>query len=315
MSARHKFLLASSLTVCAVAIALALSYQAPSAEQQQAEFITQFYKNYLSRNWRGRSNSLPIGYFYSKEADELITRNTLLCETLSRGDEICGYGADGDVFLNAQEIDADLTFTNAHFEAKASNKNTIDVSFNVYPALGKDYDRKIRYVFVKEGTGWRVDDVFFDDNGRFPVNLSMRYEINEENENVLARARDIVEVARWVSIYLSQSDMLARAERFVTNPVQICGARGTCESVTKRTGDVKLRDTMEALHQAYHIDGAEAIVDFSEFIPKKILAVEGKTVQVGALDFTFHDNAWWITKIDLGRLGRLVPLPRQHVSH
>jgi hypothetical protein len=310
MSPKRKTLLALGLALCAAVAAAALAYQAKSDEQQQVEIITSFYENYLARPWRGRSNNLPIGFFYSKGADALITKNAILCEKLSRGDEICGYGADADIFLNAQEIDPDLTFVKARFRVVAAGKNTVEVSFNVYPELGEFYERKIRYVLVKETAGWRVDDVFFEDDGRFPANRSMRYEINEENEAVSARARDISEVARWVSTYLGRADMLARAERFVSNPVQVCSAAGRCESVTKGEGDVKLRHTMEALHRAYHVDDSDSMIELGEFLPRSE-PLDGETVQVDALDFSFRDQAWWITKIDLGRLGRTVPVRRQ----
>lgn len=310
MNPKSKTISALGLIFCAAAVAAAVSqYKAKTDEQQQVEFITSFYKNYLARPWRGRSNNLPIGFFYSTGADALLTKNAMLCEKLSRGDEICGYGADADIFLNAQEIDPDLTFAKTRFRAVASGKNTVDVSFNVYPALGEFYDRSIRYVFVKETAGWRVDDVFFAEDGRFPAAQSMRYEVNEEIEAVLARARDIVDVVRWVFTYLGQTDMLARAERFVTDRIAVCDVAGRCVSITKGEGDVKLRQAMKALHRAYDTGDTGGAIGWSALLPK-LDPQEGKTVQVDAFDFTFRDKAWWITKIDFARLRLTVPVRR-----
>jgi hypothetical protein len=311
MNTNAKVLLSSGLVICAAATMTALRYQAASERQQQVEFITNFYKNYLARPWSGRSNILPIGVFYSTGADALLTTNFVLCQTLSRGDNICGYGADGDVFLNGQEIDPDLTFEKARFQAIASGTNTVDVSFNVYPELGSDYGRKIRYVFVKEAAGWRVDDVVFGDGGRFPAEQSLRNEVRRENEAVLAQARDIVDVARWVSAYLSRDEMLDRAERFVSKKVLICSEGGGCESVGKDEGSAKLRGAMQALHQAYHADDSDRVTELGDFAQARESPAEGESVQIDALAFTFRGKAWWITKIDLGQLGRTVPVRRR----
>jgi hypothetical protein len=127
---------------------------------------------------------------------------------------------------------------------------------------------------------------------------------------VSARACDISEVAQWVFTYLGRADMLARAERFVSNPVQVCSAAGGCESVTKGEGDVKLRHTMEALYGAYHVDDSNSMTDLSPFLPKSE-PLEGKTVQVDALDSTCRNKTWLITKIDLSRLGRTALVQRQ----
>jgi hypothetical protein len=308
---QEKNLFPLTLVLCVVATTMAWGYRPKSDEQQQVEFIANFYKNYLSQAGTRRTNNLPAGFFYSKGADAMITTNGHLCDKLSRGDEICGYGTNGDIFLNAQEIDPDLTFEKAGFQAVVAGKNTIDVSFNVYPELGEFYDRKIRYVLAKEDAGWRVDDAFFEDDGGFPVKSSMRYEINQENAAVLFRAGHIFEVARWVFTYLSHEDMLARAERFAAMPVQICSEDGSCESITMGKGDVKLRRTMEALHQAYYLGYSDNTTDLSDFLPKEEPVMEGKTVKVDALDFTFQNNAWWITKIDLGRLGMTIPVKLQ----
>jgi hypothetical protein len=35
--------------------------------------------------------------------------------------------------------------------------------------------------------------------------------------------------------------------------------------------------------------------------PGEVAASEGKVVTVHALDFTFQNKAWWVTKIDLRR--------------
>ena len=306
MDAKKKLIVGCTLVASVAVAAGALRHQEESDERGQVEFITNFYRNYLSQPYTNRTDRVPAGFFYSKAADALIDENRRLCEKLSRGDEICGYGADSDSFLDAQEIDPALTFDKARFRATVSGRNLVDVSFNVYPELGSYYDRTFRYVFVKEGGGWRVDDVLYGDGGRFAADRSMRHEVSEENAAVRARARDFFEVLSWVSIYVSQEHMLDRAERFVTDPVSICSDAGSCELVRKGKDGGRLRETVEALHRAYRTDDPNGIRELKEYLPKPVKIIKGSPVNVDALELTFQDNAWWISKIDLRKLGHTI---------
>lgn len=161
---------------------------------------------------------------------------------------------------------------------------------------------------MKENSRWRVDDVFSEDNGAFLAKNSMRYEINEENRRVLDQARDISEVLGWIFIYLSQTDMLDRAERSIAFPVQICDKSGSCQVIAKQ--NPKLQQTLGILHRAYYEGGSDDTTRWSKFFPtaNPERLVEGTTVQMDALELTFKGRAWWITKIDLGALGRTIPL-------
>lgn len=302
MTTKTKYLIPLCLLACIAAAVALFSGISRSSEQQQLEYITNFYENHLSRPWNARSNILPIGVFYSKEADELITRNARLCLKLARSDEICGYGANTDIFLNAQEIDPALSFETSRFKAVASGRNMVDISFNVYPKLGDFYNRSIRYVFKKEAGGWRVDDVLFADETGFSPAHSMRYWIKQENDVRLAEAADLSGIVRWVFSFLSDTDMMTRAERFMTDPVEICGTNGRCELVAKDAGDGKLRAAIEALHQGYYDGDPQKFIDTEAFLPKNTPASDRKPVRVDAFDFIFTDDAWWIRKIDLRRL-------------
>lgn len=62
------------LVLCAVFSIIALVKSARTDEQQQIEFLTAFYKNYLSRPQIGMNFHLPAGSFYSKHADALLSR-------------------------------------------------------------------------------------------------------------------------------------------------------------------------------------------------------------------------------------------------
>jgi hypothetical protein len=162
---------------------------------------------------------------------------------------------------------------------------------------------------VREKAGWRVDDVFFeDDDGAFPATRSMRYQINEENQHVLDQARDVSKVLDWVFTYLSQRDMLDRIERSMAFPVQICDKAGNCQAVAKQ--DPRLQQTLNVLHRAYYNGDTNETISWSNFFAKENpeRLVEGTTVKMDALELTFQGKAWWITKIDLKALGRRIPV-------
>ncbi|MYM69654.1 hypothetical protein GTP45_22820 [Pseudoduganella sp. FT55W] len=290
MNINKKRLLPLGMVLFLFAIAALLADKSWSEKQQQLDLITNFYKDHLARPETRQASQLPTGSFYSRELEALVDANLQLCDSLSRGDDICGYGADGDVFLDAQEVSPSLDYERAHFNVTRSGEDTVDASFNVYPDMGSAYERQIRYVLVQEENGWRVNDMLFG-QGR-----SMRQELQKENETVLARARELSDAAGWVFNYLGNEDMLDRAVRFIAFPVQVCDQYGICTAMKR--DDPRLLQALDAL--------ADNGADMS-FVPKPgdVTASEGKVVAVHALDFTFQNKAWWVTKIDLRRAASL----------
>jgi hypothetical protein len=286
MKIDKKRLLPLGMVLFVLAIAALLADKSWSEKQQQLDLITNFYKDHLARPESRQASQLPTGSFYSKELEALVDANLQLCDSLSRGDDICGYGADGDVFLDTQEVSPSLDFERAHFTVTRSGENTVDASFNVHPDMGSAYERHIRYVLVREESGWRVDDMLYGD-GR-----SMRQELQRENDAVLARARELADAAGWVFNYLGNEDMLDRAVRFIAFPVQVCDQYGACTAMKR--DDQRLLQALDALAD----NGAGQVV-----LPRpgEVAASEGKVVAVHALDFTFRNKAWWVTKIDLRR--------------
>lgn len=182
----------SLLVAIVLAIAALLGYKA-QFENGQLVFLTNFYAGYLANP--GKRMPPPAGSFYSEELESLLATNHRLCAKLARDDEICGYDADGDIFLDTQEAAPDLDFNKAGFKAIRSGERTVDVSFNVFPGQGKNYDRQIRYVMKIEDDGWRVDDMQTGRNGTFAADSTMRLEIQHENAALLARSRNSLEAS------------------------------------------------------------------------------------------------------------------------
>ena len=263
-------------------------------------FLTDFYKMYVLHAHSGE----PPTPFYSTAAEALIAENDALCRTLSRSDDICGYGADIDVFLSTQETAPDLSFARLQFKAALVDDSTVDVAFNVWPEYGADSARQLRYKLVPEGAAWRVDDVLIGENGVYSQTSSMRHEILDENQRVRADAADAAQVAGWIFIHLSQQDMLERIARFMYFPVQICGRTGRCRAVDGR--GPQLASALSIMHRAYYKKDGDDTIDLAPLFVRARLPppVEGATVRVGAVQLSFRDKAWWISKIDLAALGQ-----------
>ncbi|MRX09321.1 hypothetical protein GJ697_15885 [Pseudoduganella sp. FT25W] len=295
MKINTKRLLPFGAVLLVLAIAGLLADKAWSEKQQQLDLITDFYRDHLARPDSRLASQLPPGTFYSRELEALVDANSQLCYSLSRGDDVCGYGADADVFLQTQEASPTLDFDRSSFKVSRVGENIVEATFNVYPDMGTAYDRQIRYVLVEEDEGWRVDDMLFSD-GR-----SMRQEIQQENDAILSRARDLGDTAGWVFNYLGNEEMLDRAVRFIAFPVQVCDQYGACAAMKR--DDPRLLQALDAL-----ADSKPDIGNLPK--PGDVQASDGKVVAVSALDFTFQNRAWWVNRIDLRRLPASPLAPR-----
>lgn len=287
MNINKKRLLPLGIGLFAFAMVALMADKQWSEQQQQIDLITDFYKDHLARPDQRQASQVPSGAFYSTELEALVDANAQLCYALSRGDDVCGYGADGDVFLDTQEVSPSLDFERAGFKVERVGDNTVEARFNVHPDMGAAYERQIRYTLVQEqDKGWRVDDMHYA-QGR-----SMRAELQQENDAVLARARDLGDAAGWVFNYLRNPDMLDRAVRFIDFPLQVCDQYGICAAIKR--DDPRLMQALDVL--------ADRPVDLATLPkPGQTQAADGKVVAIGALDFTFRNRAWWVTRIDLRR--------------
>ncbi len=153
--------LACIFYLCLFSVSLnALAKQSEKPKQ----VIENFYHRYL--DFKIKTSSAPRPNLdYSKSFQNLIDQNTEVCKR-NAGTDVCGFGAEGDIYLNSQEIDPNLTFKTANFSASEPKAGEVEVHFNVYPsAKNADgfYKRKIIFKMIKETDRWVVDDIFYGD--------------------------------------------------------------------------------------------------------------------------------------------------------
>lgn len=288
------------------------AFKAQSDEyQQQMELVRSFYRDYLSVH-EGQQRP-PASAFYSPKLIQLLDLQQHLCDKLSRAHDSCNDNADPVLlmhqFTHTVEPGAGYDFDKAGLEEVHVGNNTIDIL--VKPRSGQSHTIPIglRYLLIKQADGWRVNNILFSRWGVFSAEASLRSKTQDANESMLRTASDISYVASEVFRHLSNKDKLNDSERYIKFPVQLCGQDGHC--ATTQAGDHKVRQAIAALHAAYHNSNDDTGNDQRYAIPLNIppaSAVEGKVVALGALAYTFQDQAWWITKIDLSN----TVLPKVH---
>src|ERR1044071_2734347 len=72
-----------------------LASASAAAKTTAKEVIESFYKGYLNG---AKTPTLA----FSKSFNELVTKNDAVCKAKA-GSDVCGWGADGDIFFDAQE--------------------------------------------------------------------------------------------------------------------------------------------------------------------------------------------------------------------
>lgn len=147
-----------------ILIALAYSNFAISNEPRTAlQTVESFYRDYLNYNFRETPDVPPPTIKKSKSFEQAIEKHTDICRNYSTG--VCGFAADGDEYLNAQEIDPLLTYENAGIKFRELENNTIEVKLNVYPSEKEHteyYTRTIIFKMIKEDGSWVADDILYD---------------------------------------------------------------------------------------------------------------------------------------------------------
>lgn len=154
-----------------------------AAEPTARGTIEQFYRSYLP--------ALQGEPPFSKGFAALIATDKALCAKYNP-DEVCGFGADGDPYLNAQEYDSGMTFENTGATVTETAPGLVLVTLNVYPSDtdgGDFYEREIRYRLIREQGAWVVDDMIFDEG--MGMREGLAFEINAIREEQASKGNPI----------------------------------------------------------------------------------------------------------------------------
>lgn len=292
----------NKLMMVALTLVMGTAFAAEPAEDMRSDFLAAYYKGYVGKLGWGTVSYVKATPFHSASLKALVDANKLACATLSRGDDICGFGADGDMVLDAQDMAEGLVFERMAFKARPLSDTVMDVSFTVFPANPKAERNNLQYVMVQEDGNWRVDDVQYRVGGKFAPENTMRRRISDEIATLEKKARELKEAAVWLAVY-AESPMPERFGRFVGYPLEICAKGAPCKRYTKKNAPI--RKLVGDIHNRYfpkpkpkggykdplHGAAAKAPAGFGE----------GSVVKSGPFDFTFRQKAWWLTKVDWNR--------------
>ncbi len=169
--------------ISAVLIISILAFAVPTYAQPQTavDTVREFYKIYLNRDLSKPADDKRPAIGLSHSFIEVVKHSSEVCEKYADGP--CGWGADGDEYLDAQEWDPKLSYDNSGITIKEIKPDVVQVKLNVYPSIkdaAKYYDRTITYTMVKENGKWVVDDVTYTDG------ISERKRLAEESSDAIA---------------------------------------------------------------------------------------------------------------------------------
>ena len=127
-----------------------------------SDMIQKFYQSYM--DFKKTKNNKPPQLPFSKSFRELIKKNEKLCKLKAKG-EICGFGADADIYLETQDTDDKFNFKTSKFRIFEAEPGDVDVYFDVEPSLNKPVgtnDKKIHFKMIEENGKWVVDEIIYD---------------------------------------------------------------------------------------------------------------------------------------------------------
>mgnify|MGYP000199126738 CR=1 FL=1 len=141
--------------------------------------LHQFYINYLSIDYTKNPNAKHPHLQFSRAFLQEKRSNEGMCRRIK--DMPCGFGADGDPYLDAQDFADNLNAASAQLrteliELNTKNQAQIRVNFSIFPGTEVG-SRSIVYQLKHEKGAWKVDDIVYG-NGESARAL-MRQEIEQ----------------------------------------------------------------------------------------------------------------------------------------
>lgn len=152
------------------------------SELNAQQTIEDFYKRYLNYNNTKASHSLAPKMRFSKSFKELEAQDIKTCQEKA-GTDICGWGADTDIYLDTQETGPNLSYATSGIVITEPEAGKVKVALNVYPSdtsANGYYDKTIVYSMIKENGYWAVDDMSYQ---KHSARGDMLKEIDFYNKN------------------------------------------------------------------------------------------------------------------------------------
>ncbi len=122
------------------------------------DLITHFYEDYFTNP---KETEAPL----SKALANLNQETDQLCQQKAQG-EVCGWNANGDPYLDAQDFSDKLNLKTSQLKVETLRGSRVKARFNIFPDLAhkNQYQREITYRVIKENGHWVIDDIFYPNN-------------------------------------------------------------------------------------------------------------------------------------------------------
>jgi hypothetical protein len=146
--------------------------------------VREFYTRYLGYDYSKMPKASRPTIALSKAFLAEVEKTEAACKQYGEGP--CGWGADGDEYLDTQEIEPGLSYSSSRMTIREISPNTVQVRLNVYPSVkdaGDYYQKTITYKMVRENGSFVVDDIAYTDG------IATRKKLSEERKQVLAYPR------------------------------------------------------------------------------------------------------------------------------
>ncbi len=156
-----KVLAAVAVLVLATAASFSLRPSgSPTDSATKMKLVEEFYQDRL--NFRAQEGRAIPELPFTKSFLELIDLNAKLCKEKTP-DEVCGFGADGDVYLAAQDWANDLRFENSGFKIEMDGDDVV-VNFDLFhgDTWGQEQNRRtLKFNLIREDGDWKVNDIVY----------------------------------------------------------------------------------------------------------------------------------------------------------
>lgn len=120
--------------------------------------VSGFYQRYLADFAK---DAATPDIAMSKAFQAEIQKSEQACQTVDG--EPCGWGAEANPYLNSQDYDENLNYTNAGISFKETAPNTVRVDLNVAPSDPEGGKTTIVFKMVQENGQWVADDILYPD--------------------------------------------------------------------------------------------------------------------------------------------------------